>query len=112
MTCRRVISKAQHARWRALVTTAKASVASCRSTTVMKGAGALLPISAILLLALALGDVAGILRTGDYVANLVGANSPVVLLAPLIFLTSAFIAFSVGSSWGTFAIMIPMAIPM
>lgn len=80
--------------------------------TFMKGAGSLLPISTILLLALALGDVAGLLRTGDYVANLVGANIPVILLAPLIFLTSAFIAFSVGSSWGTFAIMIPIAIPI
>lgn len=80
--------------------------------TFMKGAGSLLPISTILLLALALGDVAGLLRTGDYVAGLVGANVPVILLAPLIFLTSAFIAFSVGSSWGTFAIMIPIAIPI
>ncbi|HSD70337.1 MAG TPA: Na+/H+ antiporter NhaC family protein, partial [Woeseiaceae bacterium] len=78
----------------------------------MKGAGALLPISAILLLALALGDVANLLGTGNYVANIVGDNIPAVWLAPLIFLTSAFIAFSVGSSWGTFAIMIPIAIPI
>ena len=76
------------------------------------GAGSLLPISAILLLALALGDVAGLLGTGVYVANLVGENVPVVLLAPLIFLTSSFIAFSIGSSWGTFAIMIPIAVPL
>lgn len=78
----------------------------------MKGAGALLPISTILLLALALGDVATLLGTGKYVAGVVGDNIPAVWLAPLIFLTSAFIAFSVGSSWGTFAIMIPIAIPI
>src|SRR5690606_4187562 len=78
----------------------------------MQGAGSLLPIAAILLLALALGDVAGLLGTGVYVSDLVGANVPVVLLAPLIFLTSSFIAFSIGSSWGTFAIMIPIAIPI
>ncbi|MDH5500729.1 MAG: Na+/H+ antiporter NhaC family protein, partial [Gammaproteobacteria bacterium] len=78
----------------------------------MKGAGALLPISTILLLALALGDVAMLLGTGNYVASIVGDNIPAVWLAPLIFLTSAFIAFSVGSSWGTFAIMIPIAIPI
>jgi Na+/H+ antiporter NhaC len=40
----------------------------------MKGAGDLLPIAIILLLALALGDVAGELGTGVYVANLVGGN--------------------------------------
>ena len=78
----------------------------------MKGAGALLPIAAILLLALALGDVARTLGTGTYVANLVGENIPALFLAPLVFLVSAFIAFSVGSSWGTFAIMIPIAVPM
>jgi tetracycline resistance efflux pump len=78
----------------------------------MTGAGALLPIAVILLLALALGDVAITLGTGTYVANLVGENIPSVFLAPLVFLVSAFIAFSVGSSWGTFAIMIPIAVPI
>ncbi len=78
----------------------------------MKGAGNLLPISTILLLALALGDVAGLLGTGAYVAGVAGAAVPEIMLAPLVFLVSAFIAFSVGSSWGTFAIMIPIAIPI
>jgi len=78
----------------------------------MKGAGDLLPIATILLLALALGDVAQGLGTGPYVAGIVSGNIPAVLLAPLVFLVSGFIAFSVGSSWGTFAIMIPIAIPI
>jgi Na+/H+ antiporter NhaC len=78
----------------------------------MKGAGGLLPIATILLLALTLGDVANLLGTGLYVATAVGDTIPTPLLAPLIFLTSSFIAFSVGSSWGTFAIMIPIAIPI
>lgn len=78
----------------------------------MKGAGSLLPIATILLFALALGDVAIELGTGIYVAGVVGDAIPGPLLAPLIFIVSAFIAFSVGSSWGTFAIMIPIAIPI
>jgi len=78
----------------------------------MKGAGSLLPIATILLLALALGDVAKLLGTGPYVAGIVGTTVAEPLLAPLVFITSAFIAFSVGSSWGTFAIMIPIAVPI
>ena len=78
----------------------------------MKGAGDLLPIAVILLFALTLGDVARLLGTGPYVASIASAAVPEVMLAPLIFLVSAFIAFSVGSSWGTFAIMIPIAIPI
>ena len=77
----------------------------------MKGAGALLPMALILLLALALGGVARELGTGQYVAGLVTTAVTPSLLLPLIFLCAAFIAFSVGSSWGTFAIMIPIAIP-
>ncbi len=80
--------------------------------TFMKGAEALLPIATILLFALALGDVAQALGTGIYIAGVVGDAIPGPLLAPLIFIASAFIAFSVGSSWGTFAIMIPIAIPI
>ena len=75
----------------------------------MEGAGNLLPIACILLMALALGDIAKLLGTGPYVAGVAGANVPVIFLAPLVFLVSGFIAFSVGSSWGKFAIMIPIA---
>jgi tetracycline resistance efflux pump len=78
----------------------------------MQGAGSLLPIATILLFALTLGDVADALGTGAYIAGVVGDTVPGPLLAPLIFIISAFIAFSVGSSWGTFAIMIPIAIPI
>lgn len=77
----------------------------------LEGAGALLPLALILVLALALGGVAKALGTGDYVARLATDQlSPAVLL-PLTFAVSAGIAFSIGSSWGTFAIMLPIAVP-
>jgi Na+/H+ antiporter NhaC len=77
--------------------------------TFLKGAGGLLPVSMILLFALALGDVANLLGTGVYVAQLAQESIPRFLLLPLLFVISSFIAFSIGSSWGTFAIMIPLA---
>ena len=97
--------------WIMLLATGKSSI-NALMRVFMTGAGNLLPISTILLLALALGDVANLLQTGPYVAGIAGATVPEFLLAPLIFLVSAFIAFSVGSSWGTFAIMIPIAVPI
>ena len=75
----------------------------------LKGAGGLLPVAMILLFSLALGDVANALGTGVFVAQLAQETIPSALLLPLLFLLSAFIAFSIGSSWGTFAIMIPIA---
>jgi Na+/H+ antiporter NhaC len=75
----------------------------------LRGAGGLLPVAIILLLALALGDVANLLGTGAYIAQLTQDTIPQILLLPMLFLISGVIAFSIGSSWGTFAIMIPLA---
>jgi Na+/H+ antiporter NhaC len=79
--------------------------------TALKGAGGLVPLALILLLALALGDVAVELGTGEYVARVTRGVLPPVAFLPLVFLVSAGIAFSIGSSWGTFAIMLPIAVP-
>ena len=68
----------------------------------------MLPVAMILLFALALGDVANLLGTGEYVAQLAQETIPIALLLPILFVISGFIAFSIGSSWGTFAIMIPL----
>ena len=80
--------------------------------TGLKGAGGLMPLALILLLALALGSVA---RTpgGRRVrrASHRGRVAPVFFL-PLVFLVAGGIAFSIGSSWGTFAIMLPIAVPV
>ncbi|MFK8015881.1 MAG: Na+/H+ antiporter NhaC family protein [Gammaproteobacteria bacterium] len=97
--------------WTQILLKGDSSVATL-TRVFMTGAGNLLPIAIILLLALALGDVAKLLGTGAFVANAVSGSVTPVLLAPLVFLLSAFIAFSVGSSWGTFAIMIPIAMPI
>ena len=82
------------------------------SHTWMEGAGRMLPLAIILVLALALGSVSKALGTGDYVAGMVGDAIPMALLPVVIFLVAGVIAFSVGSSWGTFSIMLPIAIPV
>ncbi len=82
------------------------------TTTGLKGAGGMLGMAFVLLLALALGAVTRELGAGVYVASGVAeAGVGPVLLLPLVFLTGAFVAFSTGTSWGTFAIMIPIAVP-
>ncbi|WP_237065363.1 Na+/H+ antiporter NhaC family protein [Microbulbifer guangxiensis] len=82
------------------------------SHTWMEGAGRMLPLAVILVLALALGSISKTLGTGDYVAGMVGDAIPVAFLPLVIFLVAGVIAFSVGSSWGTFSIMLPIAIPV
>lgn len=78
----------------------------------LQGAGNLLPIAVILALALTLGHLTGELGTGEFMAQVLGDNISTPLLPLLIFWLAAVISFSIGSSWGTFAIMIPVAIPI
>ncbi len=77
----------------------------------LEGAGALLPLAIILVLALALGGLAKDLGTGTYLARLAVGSMPTFVLLPVLFVVGAGTAFSIGSSWGTFAIMLPIAVP-
>ena len=77
----------------------------------LKGAGGMLGMAFILLLALALGGVAREMGAGEYVAGLVADRLHPAVLLPLVFITGAFVSFSTGTSWGTFAIMVPIAVP-
>lgn len=80
--------------------------------TTLSGAKKLFPIAMILLFAFAIGRVTTEMHTGLYLASLASENLHVYFLAGLIFLLSAVISFSTGTSWGTFSIMIPVAVPM
>jgi len=82
------------------------------STTTTKGAIKLIPIASILLLAFGIGQVTTELKTGQYLASLASQNLSVYLLASVIFLLASVMAFATGTSWGTFSIMIPIAVPM
>ena len=78
----------------------------------LKGIGGLMPIALLMLLAFAIGNVCRSLGTGIYVAEVTKSWLSPGIVPMLVFLISAFIAFSTGTSWGTFAIMIAIAVPM
>ena len=80
--------------------------------TSFAGARKLFPIALILLFAFAIGKVTTELKTGLYLASLANENLNVVFLAGVVFLLSSVISFSTGTSWGTFSVMIPVAVPM
>lgn len=79
-----------------------------------QGVKSMVPAFSILIFAWTFGSVLrdGGLQTGAFVANVVGSSIPAAFLPAIIFVVSGFIAFSTGTSWGTFAIMLPIAIPI
>ena len=77
-----------------------------------KGMSEMLPLALVLLLAFAISNVCKELETGQYVAGIAEELFSPKLVPFLVFIVSGFIAFSTGTSWGTFGIMIAIAIPM
>ena len=78
----------------------------------MKGAGEMMFILMILVLAWSLGSVCKTLGTANYIVALAKGNIPGWTVPAILFLTGALISFATGSSWGTFAILMPLGIPM
>ena len=78
----------------------------------IKGMSGMMQLSLLIMLAFTIGNICKDLGTGIYVSNeLRGVLSP-KLVPLLLFVTSCFISFSTGTSWGTFAIMLAIAVPI
>lgn len=70
-------------------------------------------VAVTLVLAWSLGKMISGLGTAEFIVQLLQSMKFAAALIPAaIFLFGAFVSFSTGSSWGTFAIMMPLAIPM
>ncbi len=80
----------------------------------LKGAAGMLPLALLMMLAFAIGKLCGEdgISTGSYLASVVGEDVPQSVVVPLLFLLASGIAFSTGTSWGTFAIMLAIAMPL
>jgi tetracycline resistance efflux pump len=79
---------------------------------IFKGIGGLIPLALLMMLAFAIGTVCRDLGTGTYVAETTRSWLSPGLVPAIVFVAAGFIAFSTGTSWGTFAIMIPIGMQM
>ncbi len=77
-----------------------------------EGLSELLPLVTIVLFSLTLGASLKELGTGVFIAGFVGENLPLVFVVPMLFVVGGIISFSTGTSWGTFAILIPIGVPL
>jgi len=78
----------------------------------LKGISGLMPLALLMLLAFAISNVCKSLGTGIYIAEISKNWLSPGLVPAIVFIVSSFIAFSTGTSWGTFAIMISISVPM
>jgi len=79
---------------------------------IFKGISGLIPLALLMMLAFAIGTVCKNLGTGIYIAEVTKGWLSPSFVPFIIFLVACVIAFSTGTSWGTFAIMIAIGVPM
>lgn len=69
-------------------------------------------VAVTLVLAWSLGKVIGDMGTAAYIVEAMQGNVPAFIIPAILFLVGAGMSLASGSSWGTYAIMLPIAIPM
>jgi Na+/H+ antiporter NhaC len=82
------------------------------TNTAMAGIKGIMPAVVILAFAYALNDLSAALNTAEYIISATESWLTPRILPMLAFLITGFIAFSTGTSWGTYAIMIPISVPL
>ncbi len=83
------------------------------SDTVINGFKTMMIAAAIIVLAWSIGHAAEQVGTAQYIVDvMVGSGIPGSFLPLIIFVAAMFIAFTTGTSWGTMAILTPLAIPL
>lgn len=77
---------------------------------IVSGLKAMLPAVLILIFAWGLTDLIDVLETGLYLSGVVEKSSiPVHFLPLIMFILAGLMAFSTGTSWGSFGILLPIA---
>jgi Na+/H+ antiporter NhaC len=80
--------------------------------SVYAGMKGVMPAVVILALAYCINTVSKEMGTAEYVVRVTQEWMSPKLLPVLLFVISAFVSFATGTSWGTYAIMVPIAVPI
>jgi len=78
----------------------------------IQGAEKMIFIVFILILAWSLSSICKDLHTGDYIASIMKSFVTTNFFPLIVFILGALISLSTGSSYGTFAILMPIALPV
>jgi Na+/H+ antiporter NhaC len=78
----------------------------------IKGAESLVYISIVLVLAWGLSSVTSDIHTADYLASIISGTVAPMYFPMIVFALGAVISLSTGSSYGTFAILMSIAVPV
>jgi tetracycline resistance efflux pump len=75
----------------------------------LSGIRSMLLAAAVLFLAWMTAEIITMLGVGEYLAGLIGGGLAFSLLPAILFVLACFISFSIGSTFGTFGLILPIA---
>ena len=78
----------------------------------LEGCMEMVPIAMLLVFAFCLSGICSELGVGTYISTLTAAHLSGAVIPVLVFIVASLMSFATGSSWGTFAIVIPIVVPM
>jgi len=81
-------------------------------TAFITGAKSMLFVALLLTFAWSIGGICEELKTAEYLLSLLAGNLSGSIVPLLIFVVSIIITVATGATWGTYAIMIPLAVPL
>jgi len=76
------------------------------------GAKSVVFVTILIIFAWSIGSVGELLGIEEYVTTLFSDNVPSFIAPVIIFIFSCVMTFATGATWGTYAIMLPIAIPI
>jgi len=77
-----------------------------------KGMGDLLPAVTMIFLALVLGASLNAVGMREFIASIASSFPAPWVIPAILFLAAAITSFTAGTSWGTYGILIPVAVPL
>ena len=77
-----------------------------------KGAASMMQVIMILVCAWSISTLTKSMNIGVYLTGLVDGNIPSALIPAIMFLIGVVVSFATGSSWGVWALGMPIAVPM
>ena len=77
-----------------------------------QGIGEMVPMVTVLLLSIALGSSLKALGTGDFIASIAAGSLPPFTVPVIMFIAAGIMSFMTGTSWGTYGILVPIAMPL
>lgn len=77
-----------------------------------QGIGEMVPMVTVLLFSIALGGSLKELGTGEFIASIAAGSLPAFTVPAILFLAAGITSFMTGTSWGTYGILIPIAMPL